>query len=310
MSGAAGGGRAWSADDPVVRDGDPGATFCFDLPPERRDPATARASVLPVPYDRTSTYVKGADRGPAAILAASRQVELLDVESGREPTRRGVLTLRPVVVDEGPERLAGLVRAAVGRELDAERLPIVLGGEHSVSIGAIEAAAERFPGLGILQVDAHADTRESYEGSTHNHACVMARAREHGPIVQVGIRSLDASELEGLDLDRVFFAHDIVAARGTPRARDWMDAAVARLPEHVYLTIDLDGLDPSIVPCTGTPEPGGLTWDEVTGLVQRLAANRRVVAADVVELCPMPPMHASEFIAARLVHRLLAMLLD
>ena len=138
----------------------------------------------------------------------------------------------------------------------------------------------------------------------------MARAREHGPIVQVGIRSLDSSELERLDRDRVFFAHDIAAARGTPHAAHWMDAAVARLPEHVYLTIDLDGLDPSILPCTGTPEPGGLLWHEVTELVQRLAASRRVVAADVVELCPMPPMHASDFVAARLVHRLLAMLLD
>lgn len=302
--------RPWSADDPVVREGEDGASFYFDLPPDRRDPDTARASILPVPYDRTSTYAKGADRGPAAILEASHQVELLDVESGREPTRRGVLTLRPVEVEAGPERLADVVRAAVGAELDAGRLPIVLGGEHSVSIGAIEAAAARVPELGILQVDAHADTRESYHGSTHNHACVMARAREHGPIVQVGIRSLDSSELERLDRDRVFFAHDIAAARGTPHAAHWMDAAVARLPEHVYLTIDLDGLDPSILPCTGTPEPGGLLWHEVTELVQRLAASRRVVAADVVELCPMPPMHASDFVAARLVHRLLAMLLD
>ncbi len=300
---------AWMAADPVVRDEDPDAAFYFDLPPERRDPATAAASILPVPYDRTSTYAKGADRGPEAILRASMQVELLDIESGREPTEAGLLTLRPILVDEGPERLAEVVREAVGRELDAGRLPIMLGGEHSVTIGAVEAAAARFGSLGVLQIDAHGDTRESYHGSTHNHACVMARARELAEIVQVGIRAIDSCELERMDPDRVFFAHRITAARGTPAAHDWMDAVLERLPEHVYVTIDLDGFDPSIIPATGTPEPGGLTWEEVVGLLTRVAAARRIVAADVVELCPMPPMHASDFIAAKLVHRLLALAL-
>lgn len=302
--------RAWTADDPLVPATEDDAAFYFALPPDRRDPATAAASIIPVPYDRTSTYAKGADRGPAAILRASQQVELYDIETGREPTSRGVLTLNPVVVDDDPERLAEVMRAAVGAEMDAGRLPIVLGGEHSVSIGAIEAAAARVGALGVLQIDAHADTRESYAGSTHNHACVMARAREHSAIVQVGIRALDSSEIAGLDMDRVFFAHAIAATRGTPAAGDWMNAVIARLPEHVYLTIDLDGFDPSIVPATGTPEPGGLTWEEVTGLLAKLAVARTVVAADVVELCPMPPMHASDFVAAKLVHRLLAMLLD
>lgn len=286
-----------------------GLRRCFGLGPEDADPATAAASVLPVPYDRTSSWIKGADRGPAAILEASCQVELLDLETRTEPTAAGVLTL-PAIEEAGPpEVLAGRVRAAVAAELDAGRLPIVLGGEHSVTIGAVEAAADRHADLGVLQIDAHADTRETYLGSTHNHACVMARARERCRIVQVGIRSLDASELPGIDRAGFFPAHEIVAARGTPEARAWMDRAVARLPEHVYVTIDMDGFDPSLVPATGTPEPNGLLWDEVVGLLERVCRARTVVGFDVVELCPTPGQHASDFVAAKLVHRLLAMIL-
>ncbi len=281
----------------------------FGLEDARCDPDRAAASILPVPYDGTSTYVKGADRGPAAILEASQQVELYDIETAWEPTSRGVLTLDPVTTDGGPEALAPLVKAAVGAELDAGRVPIILGGEHSVTIGAIEAAADRHEPFGVLQIDAHADTRESYEGSTHNHACVMARARERASIMQVGIRAIDSSEVPGLDPTRVVYAHDIAAARGAPSQRVWMDAVLEQLPESVYVTIDLDGFDPSVIPATGTPEPGGLLWGEVNELLARVASEKRIIAADVVELCPIPGLHASDFIAAKLVHRLLAMAL-
>jgi agmatinase len=266
------------------------------------DPSRAAAAILPVPYDLTSTWRKGADRGPSALLEASATVELYDIETASEPWRRGIATLPPVLHDGGPEELAELVRERVAAVLERDALPVVLGGEHSVTIGAVEAVTEAFPGAGILQVDAHGDTREAYEGSTHNHGCVMARARERGPIVQVGIRAVDAAEMEALDPERVFWAHAI-ARRGD---NGWMDEVVELLPERVYLTIDLDAFDPSLLPATGTPEPGGLGWYQVNELVRRVARRRRIVGFDVVELLPIPGQHASDFVAAKLVHRVLA----
>jgi agmatinase len=266
------------------------------------DPSSASAVIIPVPYDLTSTWRKGADRGPSALLEASGTIELYDIETASEPWKQGIVTLPPILHDGGPEELAGLVREASGSVLERGAIPVLIGGEHSVTIGAIEAAFKAFPEVGVLQIDAHGDTRESYEGSTHNHACVMARARERCPIVQVGIRAVDASEVPALDPARVFWAHEIASRRGP----EWMDEVVDLLPEHVYLTIDLDAFDPSLLPATGTPEPGGLGWYDVTGLVRRVARSRRIVAFDVVELLPLPGHHASEFIAAKLVHRVLA----
>lgn len=261
----------------------------------------AAASLVPVPYDATSSWVKGADRGPGALLEASEYVELYDIETESEPWRQGLATLPPVEVDGPPEELAATVRDVVADELEAGRLPVLLGGEHSITIGAVEAAADRFSDLGVLQVDAHADTRESYNGSTHNHACVMARAGERCPVVQVGIRSVDPSEVDGLDEERVFWAHDIVGADD-----GWMDAVAELLAPRTYVTVDLDALDPSVLPATGTPEPGGLDWYEVNGLLRRVARTTEVVAFDVVELAPAPGEHASSFTAAKLTHRFLA----
>lgn len=264
-------------------------------------PEEAAASLVPVPYDATSSWVKGADRGPGALLDASQCVELYDIETKSEPWRRGIATLPPIEVDGPPEELAVDVRDVVSVELEAGRTPVLLGGEHSVTIGAIEAAADRFPHLGVLQIDAHADTRESYHGSTHNHACVMARARERCPVVQVGIRSVDPSEVEGLDEERVFWAHDIVGSDD-----GWMDEVAELLAPRTYVTVDLDAFDPSVLPATGTPEPGGLDWYEVNGLLRRVARSTDVVAFDVVELAPAPGQHASAFTAAKLTHRFLA----
>ena len=274
--------------------------------PELEDPA---AVVLPVPYDLSSSWRKGADRGPLALLEASAYVELYDIETDSEPWLRGIRTEEGIECDEPPEELARLVRRRVADVLRRGALPIVLGGEHSVSIGAVEAAAGASEAaarsFSVLQVDAHADTRESYHGSRYNHACVMARAREHGPIVQVGIRAIDASERPDLDEDRVVWGHEITGARAVGDA-GWMDRAVDGLSDDVYLTIDLDGFDPSLVPATGTPEPGGLLWHEVNELVRRLVARRRLVGFDVVELLPQPGHHASDFLAAKLVYRVLA----
>lgn len=276
----------------------------LDLPAAHADPETAVAAVLPVPYDGTSTWKKGADDGPRALLEASTQVELYDIPTGTEPYLLGIATLPPIEHDGTPEVLADLVEASVNAVLDRGQIPIVIGGEHSVSIGAIRATAARFPGLSVLQIDAHGDTREEYHGSRYNHACVMARAREWCSIVQVGIRAIERDEVAGMDRERVFFAHEIVGADPA-----WMDRAIELLGDDVYVTVDMDGFDPSLVPATGTPVPGGLGWYEVIGLLERLVQRRRVVAFDVVELLPQPGDHGSEFVAAQLTHRLLAMIL-
>lgn len=260
------------------------------------------AVIVPVPYDGTSTWHKGADEGPGALLEASEAVELYDIETAREPWRDGIRTLAALEIPPDPEAMSSVVRDTVATILEGGELPVVLGGEHSVTIGAVEAAADRFDDLTVLQIDAHADTREEYEGSSHNHACVMARARERCTIVQVGIRAVDADEMPGLDADRVFWAHDIVRAADD----SWMDEVVQLLTGHVYVTIDLDAFDPSLIPATGTPEPGGLEWYPVNRLLRRVARASRVVGFDVVELLPAEGHHASAFAAAKLVYRFLA----
>lgn len=260
------------------------------------------AVIVPVPYDGTSTWHKGADAGPGALLDASTAVELYDIETAREPWRDGLRTLPALEIPPDPEGMSSVVRETVSAILDGGELPVVLGGEHSVTIGAVDAAADRFDDLTVLQIDAHADTREEYEGSSFNHACVMARARERCPIVQVGIRAVDASEMPGLDPARVFWAHDIVGAANDA----WMDEVAELLTGHVYVTIDLDAFDPSVIPATGTPEPGGLHWYPVNRLLRQVARSCRVVGFDVVELLPAEGHHASAFTAAKLVHRFLA----
>lgn len=276
-----------------------------DLPAPFCGRESARIVVLPVPYDRTSTWKKGADRGPSAILQASHQVEWYDIETDSEVYRQGIATLEPLLCDGDPEELADRVDAAVADILEQGGLPVVLGGDHSVAIGAIRAAARRRAGASVLQIDAHADTRDEYQGSRYNHACVMARAREWCSVVQVGLRSVDASEMPGLEPHRVFWAHEIIAAGADS---SWMDEAVSPLGEEVWVTIDLDGFDPSLVPATGTPEPGGLDWYQVTGLLERLARRRRVIGFDVVELLPSEGQWASAFLAAKLIYRFLSMI--
>ena len=275
----------------------------LDIPVEFSHPETSSVHIIPVPYDMTSTYRKGADRGPQAIIDASAQVEWFDIPTRSEPHLKGIHTQEAVACSEpDPIHLAPMVRDRVAAVLDAGKLPVVLGGEHSVSIGAFEAAAEKFPGsLTIVQIDAHGDTRESYHGSTHNHACVMARARDLAPIVQIGIRAIDKVEMDAMELSRTFFAHNILDAPDD----GWMDGVTDLLTDHVYLTIDLDGLDPSILPSTGTPEPGGLDWRTVNTLIRKIAGNSKIVGLDVVELCPTDH-HASDFIAAKLVLRAIA----
>ncbi len=278
--------------------------FLPDIPAELRDPARAYFHIIPVPYDATSTWRKGADKGPKAIIDASEAVEWYDIQTRAEPHQLGVATHDPIHWAGPPDELAQLVQARVASVLDDDHLPIVLGGEHSVSIGAIRAAAKRHPELTTLQIDAHADTRESYMGSPCNHACVMARAREVSRIVQVGIRSMDAEETLRLRESRVFFAHDIAE----DSADAWIERVCALLTPSTYVTIDLDALDPGIMPATGTPEPGGLSWRQVNKLLEAVARRTRIVGCDVVELCPREDLYACDFLAAKLVHRLMAII--
>jgi len=284
------------------------------LPREFRDPDTAQIVVLPVPYDKTSTWKKGADKGPAALIDASANMELFDIATRSEVYRRGIFTCAPIRHGGSPDALADKVEKAMGRIWSEGRFPVLLGGEHSVSVGAFRAAAARFGtsprrpraaagGLSILQIDAHGDTREAYHGSPCNHACVMARARELAPVTQVGIRAIDVEEFDKMNTSRTFWGHEIA---GNPD-QSWMQDVVAQQRENVYVTIDLDAFDPAYCPATGTPEPGGLSWQEVNGLLEKLCAKRNVIGFDVVELLPRKELWASDFLAAKLVYRLLSM---
>lgn len=277
-------------------------TIAFgDFTPEQMCYATAAIAVLPVPYDGTSTWIKGADRGPEALLEASYNLEFYDIETETEVYKRGIATLEPVTESSSPEAMADEVERRVGQILDDGKFPVVIGGEHSVSIGAFRAMARRHPGLSILQLDAHSDMRDEYEGSPCNHACVMARAKElTQQITQVGIRSSAREEQHNIDPERIFYAHRIADDTA------WQQRVSEQLADEVYITIDLDVFDPAYVPSTGTPEPGGLSYREVMGLLRRVVREHRVVGLDVVELCPNPAAKASDFLAAKLVYQFLS----
>lgn len=265
------------------------------------NPQTAKVAILPVPYDGTSTWVKGADKGPEAILSASCNLEFYDIETDSEVFRQGIFTEPPVMGFKEPEQMAQVVCQRVEVLLKNDKFPIVLGGEHSVSIGAIEAMANHCENLTVLQLDAHSDLRDEYEGSRYNHACVMARAKERCPIVQVGIRSMDTSEKANMDTNRVFFAHEICDGQD----RSWIEQVIELLSDNVYLTIDLDAFDPSIMPATGTPEPGGMGWYDVITLLKAVCKHRNLVGFDIVELCPRENMWGSDFLAAKLLYKIL-----
>ncbi len=273
------------------------------LDSEASDIDRAKAVVLPVPYDFTTSYQGGTRLGPGAILSASRNMELWDEELGGI-YRLGIHTLPELeITAEGPGPMVDRVAQAVGWILGRGQLPAMLGGEHSISAGAVRVARERYPDLSVLQIDAHADMRDVYLETPHSHACVMRRIREMAPAVSVGIRSLSEEEAEHL---RDHPAPIWSVRRFRELQRRW-DPILESLGEHVYVTFDLDGLDPGILPATGTPEPGGLDWYEAVDLLQAVAQRRQIVGFDVVELAPLPGNVASDFLAARLVYRLIGL---
>jgi agmatinase len=260
---------------------------------------TANMVVLPVPYDETSSWIKGSDQGPEALLDASVALEWLDIETKTQVYKNGIYTAEAITEKSSPELLCNAVQERITTYLKDGKFPVTIGGNHTVSIGAIRAAASQFSDLTILQMDAHSDLRPTYEGSPLNHACVMYQASQLCPITQVGIRSMCEEELGLFKEDRIFYAHTIAGKS------DWQQKALATLSKNVYISIDLDVFDPSVLPSTGTPEPGGLVYYEVLHFLRSVFQQYNVVGFDVVELCPNPTERASDFLAARLIYQLM-----
>jgi len=260
----------------------------------------AEVVIIPVPYDQTSTWIKGADKGPAAIIEASANMELYDIETDSEVYRKGIFTDEPTKCEGPPEETINTVAEKVAHYIKKRKFTVVIGGEHTVSIGPIRAQAENSRDITVLQLDAHPDLRDEYNGSRYNHACVMARVKELAPIVQVGIRSMDSCEKQFIVPDRMFFAEQMYGNNL------WLEKLISKLTEKVYITIDLDVFDPSIMPSTGTPEPGGLLWYDCLAFLKKVFEKRNVVGFDIMELCPNDNNKAPDFLAAKLIYKLLS----
>ena len=275
------------------------------LPEEHSQYATSRAVIFPVPLERTTSYEHGTRNGPAAILAASRNMELYDEELELEPYKEiGIHTLPAIDTADGTldEVITEIFTAQLGL-LEDDKFTVALGGEHSLTPPLVSATAKKFKNLSVLQIDAHADLRDEYHGNPASHACAMRRVVEVCPAVQVGIRSLSVEEAQAIPHlhTNIYWAKDIARAP----MKSWIAKVLADLSPNVYLTIDLDGFDPAFVPATGTPEPGGLDWMQVTSLIRAVADHKKIVGMDVVELLPQAGDHASDFLAARLVYKCL-----
>jgi agmatinase len=273
------------------------------ITPTTTDFQNARVVILPVPLDRTTSYVPGTRTGPHEILVASSHMELWDEETQTDVHSVGIYTLPEMefpfatmdeVVDE--------IRRLSGEIVNRGKFPVILGGEHSITPPVVAAVASKYKELSVLQIDAHADLRESFMGTPHNHACAMRRTLEHAPITQVGIRSLSAEEAADISSlkTKVFYDFNM---RQDPA---WIDRVVDSLSDVVYITIDVDGFDPAIMPSTGTPEPGGLSWYEGLSLLRRVIERRTVVGCDIVELSPMPGNAAPNFLCAKLLYKILS----
>jgi agmatinase len=281
--------------------------FSFAAPPaEYTDYTRARVVVLPVPYDSTTTGRAGASDGPRAIIDASDDMELHDLALGWEPYRVGIHTLPELAAHTGSaQAMVERIEEVVGELLDKGKFVVTLGGEHTVAVGALRAHAQRIPGLSTLAIDAHADMRQEYLGTPYNHACTLRRMSEHAPVVQVGLRSASAEEAAYIREQRMpFYSPEAFRSH----ARLPLEIGT-HLSEDVYVTIDLDAFDPSQMAAVGTPEPGGLFWDDVTALLAAVARERRIVGFDVTELAPAYGPRACAQMAAKLTYRLIGLAL-
>jgi agmatinase len=264
----------------------------LDIDKRYTDYKTAKFAVIPVPYEKTTSYGKGTSKGPSAILKASEHIENYDIELEREPFRVGINVTKPII---SLDKISG----AVSKVLDDKKIPVLLGGEHSITPFAVSACRKKYKNLSVLQLDAHADLRSSYHGSKYSHACVMRRVLEICPAVQVGIRSMDISEAEFAkssgQLDKIHFAEKL----------ELVENIDVQLSKDVYITLDIDVLDPGIMPATGTPEPGGLDYYEVLDILRGVAAQKNIVGFDVVELAPIKGLNHPDFTAAKLIYKLM-----
>ncbi|MFH6602777.1 agmatinase [Maribacter algicola] len=270
------------------------------IPDEYAQLETAKVVLIPVPYDGTSTWGKGADKGPQAFLRASENMELYDIETDSEVYEHGIYLADPITENDSPEAMVNAVHKISKEYIKRNKFVTLFGGEHSISIGTIRAFNECFDNLTVLHIDAHADLRASYNGSKFNHACAVHEASQTTNLVQVGIRSMDAIEKTFMDEEKVFFAHDMV------NDEFWMEKVIELLTNNVLITFDLDALDPSIMPSTGTPEPGGLFWYETLEFLKQVFEERNVVGFDIVELCSNDSDPSSDFLAAKLYYKMLS----
>lgn len=283
----------------------------YSLPPYNfcgtygKDFESCKVAVLPVPYDSTASYGSGTRDGPHAIISASRNMELYDEELGITPADIGIFTLDELEPDMGsPEGTTNRVEDAVSRILEAGKFPLMFGGEHSVSVGAVRAASKKYEDLSVLHLDAHGDLRNEFMGTRYSHACAARRFSESCSVVEMGIRSISEEEavfLKSTDRVKTFFMHDL-RANGIETT---LNRVMTMLPGSVYVSLDIDIMDPGDVPGTGTPEPGGLHWHEILPILKHVCARKRVVGMDIVEVSPIPGSRASEFLAARLAYKFL-----
>ena len=260
----------------------------------------SKVVILPVPYDGTSTWGKGADKGPEALLNASHYLENYDIETNSEPYNLGIHATSPVTESSSPDAMVAAVKARVSELIRDKKMVAMVGGEHSVSIGSVQAHCEYYPDMSVIQLDAHGDLQDVYHDSKYNHGCVMARVKEICPFVQVGIRSMDVAEEKNMCRERVFFAEHI-------HDHDrWINKAVSLLSDNVYITIDLDVFELGSMMSTGTPEPGGLGWYQILRLLKKIVNRKNIVGFDIVELCPKEINRAPDFLAAKLLYKILA----
>lgn len=271
-----------------------------ELPDSYSGYKDSKVVILPFPYEKTTCYGKGTEKGPKAIINASSEMELYDEENGNS-FECGICTLKELKIDKKPEQMAEIACLQVKEILEDNKFVVTLGGEHSITPPIVKAFKEKHDDLGVLQIDAHADLRDEFEGSKNSHACAMRRTIEICNVVQVGIRSLSYEEKKFIDEKKLktFWAKDIFDND------KWFDEAIKTLPNSVYITIDLDGFDPSIMPAVGTPEPGGLSYHQVLRFLKKVCRERNVVGCDIVELLPNENSAASDFTAARLVYKLI-----
>ncbi len=260
------------------------------------------ASVLlqSIPYDGTSTWGKGADKAFDAFIEASEHMELYDIETDSEVYKKGIHILPPIKENSSPEKVYSEVYQKTKELLKTGKYLSFIGGEHSISIGIIDAFSEKYENLSVLQLDAHADLRKSYMNSEFNHACAMHRASMNTNLIQVGIRSMDVCEKEYLDYDTCFFAEDIYSKT------EWMRQSIEKMTDDVYLSIDLDVFDPSVMPATGTPEPGGFDWNTVIKYLKMVFESKNVVGFDIVEFAPLEGVKAPGFLVSKLYYKLLS----